>query len=177
MSTPARSSGRSGDDADEGRLDGDRAQVRVQAEPAAEREERLLRADRGARVRPLRAADRAEQDRVGLAAGGQVLVADGDPERVDRGAADDVLRPVDREPEPRAGRIDDPPRGRDDLRPDPVARDRRDPVRRHGAVGHGSVSPWRGDDERDRHPVDLGAVELVDRHEVALERGLDDVGR
>ena len=130
MSTPASSSGRSGDDADERRLDGDRAQVGVQAEPAAQREERLLRPDRGARVGPFRTADRAEQDRVGLAAGGHVLVADGDPERVDRGAADDVLRPVDREAEPRAGRIDDAPGRGHDLRPDPVARDRRDPVRR-----------------------------------------------
>ena len=75
--------------AGERRLDGHRPQVGEQAEPAAQREERLLRADRRARVGPLRAADRAEQDRVGRAAGGQVLVADGDPVRVDGGAADE----------------------------------------------------------------------------------------
>ena len=161
---------------DEGRLDGDRAQVGVQAEPAAQREERLLRPDRGARVGPLRTADRAEQDRVGLAAGRQVLVADGDPERIDRGAADDVLRPVDREAEPRRRRHRRraaPPRR-------PPARPRRPGSSRSG------TSSWRRRsrerlalarrDERDRDPVDLGAVELVDRHEVALERRLDDVG-
>ncbi len=48
-------------------------------------------------------------------------------------------------PKRAAGGIDDAPRGGDDLRPDAVARDRRDAVRRSiGAVGHGRVSPWRG---------------------------------
>ena len=126
MSTPGEQLGAERRGRRERRLDRDRTQVRVEAEPAAQREERLLGPDRGARIGPLRATDRAEEDRIGLAAGRDVLVADGDAERVDRDAADDVLRPVDREPEPVAGRIDDPPRSRDDLRPDAVARDRRD---------------------------------------------------
>ena len=56
---------------DERRMDADGPQVRVQAEPAAKREERLLRPDRRRRIGPLRAADGAQQDRVGLAARGR----------------------------------------------------------------------------------------------------------
>ena len=52
-----------------------------------------------------------------------------------------------------AGGIDDAPRRGDDLRPDPVARDRRDPVRRRGAVGHGRVSPWRGETNATETPL------------------------
>ena len=74
-----------------------------------------------------------------------------------------------------AGGVDDAPRGRDDLRPDAVARDRRDPVRREVALRHGRPSLGARRDERDRDAVDLGAVELVDRDEVGLERRLDDV--
>ena len=80
-------------------------------------------------------------------------------------------------PNRHAGRVDDAPRGRDDLGPDAVARDRRDPIGREAALRHGSVSPWRGATNATDDAVDLGAVELVDRHEVRLERGLDDVGR
>ena len=115
---------------DERRVDADRAQVGVQAEPAAQREERLLGPDRGRRIGPLRPTDRAEQDRVGRAAGGEVLVADRDAVGVDGGAADDVLGPVDVEAEPAARRVDDAPGGGHDLRPDAVARDRRDAVGR-----------------------------------------------
>ena len=82
------------------------------------------------RIRPLRAADRAEQDRVGTATGLDVLGPDRDAVRVDRDAAGQDLDPVDREAEPSPGRVDDPPRGVDDLGPDPVPRDRDDPVRR-----------------------------------------------
>jgi hypothetical protein len=136
----------------EGRLDGDRAQVRIQAESTAQREERLLRSDRGVRIRPRRTPDRTEQDGVGRTAGGEVLVADGDPERIDRGAADDVLRPVDHEPEPGAGDVDHAPSRSDDLRPDTVARDRCDAVR-HRRSGHGRVSPWRGDTNATETPL------------------------
>ena len=52
---------------DECRMDLDRSQVGEQPETAAQREERLLRPDRRRRIRPLRATDRAEQDRVGRA--------------------------------------------------------------------------------------------------------------
>ena len=69
-----------------------------------------------------------------------------------------------------------PPRGRHDLRPDAVARDRGDPV----VVGRSLTGGPRAG-AATRTPtltaVDLGAVELVDRHEVGLERRLDDVGR
>ena len=133
----------------QGRVDGHRPEVGEQAEAAAQGEERLLGSDRRARVGPFRAADGPEQDRVGLAAGGQVLVADGDPVRVDGGAADEVLRPVDAEAERLTGRVDDPARRRDDLRPDPVARDGRDAVSDPrggcGPVAHGVDSPLRGE--------------------------------
>ena len=58
---------------DERRLDGDRAQVGEQPEAAAQREQRLLRPDRGVGVVPLRPADRAEQHGVGVAARLDVL--------------------------------------------------------------------------------------------------------
>ena len=76
-----------------------------------------------------------------------------------------------------AGRVDDASRGGDDLRPDAVAGDRRDPVASPDAPSSWQRLALARRDERDRHAVDLGAVELVDRHEVGLERGLDDVGR
>ena len=147
MSTPASSSGRSGDEPTSVGWTLTGPKVGVQPEPAAQREQGLLGPDRRARVGPLRAADRAEQDRVGLAARGEVLVADRDPEGIDGGAADEVLRPVDPEPEARPGRVDDAPRGGDDLGPDPVAGDRRDAVARElagRALGHGIASPRRG---------------------------------
>ena len=126
------------------RMDADRAEVGVQAEPATQGEERLLRSDRGVRVGPLRAADSAQQDRVGGSAGVHVLGPDGDPVRVDGGAADEELRPRDVEPERGPCRVDHAPGGGHDLRPDPVAGDRRDPIAREAALRHGSVSPWRG---------------------------------
>ena len=84
----------------ERRVDRDRAQVGVQPEPAAQGEQRLLRADRRRRVGPLRTADGAEQDGVGRPARLDVLGSDGDAVGVDGDAAGEDLRPVDREPEP-----------------------------------------------------------------------------
>ena len=159
---------------DELGMDRDRPQVRVEAELAAEREQALLRADGRRRVVPLRAADRAEQDRVVLAGARDVLGPDRDAVRVDRVAAGRDVGPLDVEAERLPGRVEDraaPPR-RPRARPRP--RDRRDPI---GACGPPSrrlfQDPRR--DERHRDAVDLGAVELVDRDEVALERRLDDV--
>ena len=107
QSTPSSSSGLSGDASIELRVDGDRAQVREQAEAAAEGEQRLLRADRRVRVVPLRAADGAEQHGVGAAARLDVLGADGDAVGVDPRPADDELVPGEPEAERRARR----PRG------------------------------------------------------------------
>ena len=72
-----------------------------------------------------------------------VLGPDRDAVRVDRDAAGHDLRPVDREPEPLSGGIDDPPRGVDDLGPDPVARDGDDAVRGKATLRHGRPSPAR----------------------------------
>ena len=105
---------------DERRMDGDRAQVREQPEPAAQREERLLRADGRRRIGPLRAADRAEQDRVGRAARLDVLGPDRDAIGVDRGAAGEDARTSRRRTRTAPGGVDDAPRGLHDLRPDPV---------------------------------------------------------
>ena len=82
--------------------DGDRAQVGEQAQAAAEGEQRLLRADGRVGVVPLRAADRAQEHRVGVAAGLDVLGADRDAVRVDPRPADDQLLPREPEPEPPA---------------------------------------------------------------------------
>ena len=182
-STPASSSGRSGDGGDERRVDADRAQVGEQAEPAAQREQRLLRADRRRRVVPRRAADGAEQDRVGRAAGGDVLVADRrrrtrrSRRRRRRCSVQSIAKP-----NRVAGRVEDAPGGGDDLRPDAVARDRRRSGTRQVARSAPSRSrqaarAWRGETKATVDAVDLGAVELVDRHEVGLERRLDDVRR
>ena len=124
MSTPASSSGRSGDDGDERRMDRHRAEVGVEAEAAAQREERLLRADRRLRVvpasvrRPRRGGSRPPRRRRV-----DVLGPDRDAVGVDRRPADEVLRPFHAEAERRAGRLDDPARRVDDLRPDPVTGD------------------------------------------------------
>ena len=75
--------------------------------------------------------------------------------------------------------LEDRDRAGDDLGADAVARDQRDPVRvsraRHPAASV-TGGPRRCAARR-RHldAVDLGAVELVGRHEVRLERRLDDV--
>ncbi len=130
----------------EGRVDGDRAQVGEEAEAAAQGEERLLGADGGRRVVPLRAADGAQQDRVARGARGEVLVADGDAVRVDRRAAHDQVRPVDLEAEARAGGVEHALRRGDDVRADAVARDRDEAVpgaRQAALRGHGRRSAGR----------------------------------
>ena len=125
-STPSRSSGRSGDDATSAGWTVTGRRFANRPEPAAQREQRLLRPDRGRRIGPLRPADGAEQDRIGRAARLDVLGPDRDAVRVDGDAPGEDLGPVDREPEPPPGRVDDPAGGLDDLGPDPVARDRGD---------------------------------------------------
>ena len=155
---------------DEAGMDRHRPQVGEQLQLAPEREQALLRADGRGRVVPPRPADRAQQDRVALAGPGHVLRPDRHAVRVDRVAAGGDVRPGDVEAERLARDVEHAPRGARDLRSDAVTRDRRDPVLSSRGLFH---DPWR--DERDRDAVDLGAVELVDRHEVALERCLDDV--
>ncbi len=131
------------------------------------------------RVVPRRAADGAEQHRVRGAAGGQVLVADRDAVGVDRGAAGDVLGPGELETEARARRR----RGRGAPAATTSGRPRRrgswrSGRRALGAAAHGgrSGAPGaRGTTNATLDAVDLGAVQLVDGHEVRLERRLDDV--
>ena len=96
-STPRRSVGRSGEAVDQRRLDGHRPQVGVQAEAAAQREERLLGTDGGRRIVPLGAADGAQVDGIGGGADGQVLVADRDAVVVDGPSTDHQLAPLDGE--------------------------------------------------------------------------------
>ena len=99
-------------------------------------------------------ADGAEQDRVGGATGFDVLRSDRDAVRVDGDAAGEDLGPLDREAEPSPGRVDDPPGSVDHLGPDPVSRDRGDPVgkatARHGRPSLGALAR-----ERDVDAVDL----------------------
>ena len=74
----------------------DRAQVGVEAEALAKAEQALLGARRvGIGAVPLRAADGAEQDGVGAAAGVEDLVGERRAELVDGGAADRVLLVVE----------------------------------------------------------------------------------
>ena len=114
----------------ERRVDGDRPQVRVQPEPAAQREQGLLRADPRVRVVPARTADGAKEDRVGRPAALHVLGQDGQPVGVDGRAAGEHVRPVEPEPEGLARRVEDGPGMTDHLRPDPVAGDGDEPVER-----------------------------------------------
>ena len=103
--------------ADQRRARPHRAQVGVQAHPLAQAEQALLGARRvGVGRVPFRAADGAEQDRVGGAAGVEDLVGEGDAVRVDRGAADQALVELEL-----AERLEQPPGGGDDLGADPVA--------------------------------------------------------
>ena len=86
----------------------------------------------------------AEEHGVGVAARLDVLGPDRHPVGVDGDPADDQLHPVEREPERAAGGLEHPDGARDDLRPDAVARDQRDPVAEPGlAIGHGSSSAVR----------------------------------
>jgi hypothetical protein len=115
---------------DERPVDRDRPEVREQSEPAAKREQRLLRTDRRVRVGPGGPTHRAEEDRVRPGAHGNVLVADGGAIRVDRGTADRQLVPPEGEPGPLGDRLEHGARGADHLRSDAVARDHRDVERR-----------------------------------------------
>ena len=78
--------------ADQGRAGPDRAQVGVEAHPLAQAEQALLGARRvGVGGVPFRAADGAEQDRVGGPAGVEHLVGEGGAVLVDRAAAHQPL--------------------------------------------------------------------------------------
>ncbi len=137
----------------ERRVDAHRAEVGEQPEAAAQGEERLFGANGRFRVVPFRPTHRAEEDRVAVGAGGQVLGPDGDAVGVDRGPADDDVMPPDGKSEARPGRGQDAFRRGDDVRPDAVARDRDQPVAGKVALpGHGrrSDGPSAGSDARSR---------------------------
>ena len=150
-------------------LGDDRAQVREEPERLAEREEPLLGADGRGRVVPLRSTDRPQEDRIRLAADGQVLVADRRPyasmATPPTSTSDQSIVKPKRSPAAARTRWV----AVDDLGPDAVAGDGDDPVRSSRLLGSRS---------------DLGAVrvgrvpqELLERGEIGLERGLDDVRR
>ena len=130
---------------DERRARADRPEVGEEAEALAQAEEALLRAGlvRVGRV-PLRAADRPEQDGVGLAALLEDVVGERDPVLVDRRAADEVLLVGEV-----ADGVEDLDGGRDDLGADPVAGQERDVAGGAHAVG-GDVEADVVDDERPR---------------------------
>ena len=71
-------------------MNGDRAQVGKQAQRFANGEQSLLGAHLCIRVRPLRTADRAEQDGICVSACREARVGQCRLRRVDRGAADQV---------------------------------------------------------------------------------------
>jgi hypothetical protein len=104
-----------------------RPQVRVQPEALAQSEQPLLGA-RGAGIGgvPPRPADGAQEHRVRFPTRVEHLIRQRRPVRVYRGAADGVLSEV----EVRDG-IQEPPRGRDDLGSDAVAREQHDSLGGH----------------------------------------------
>ena len=165
QSTPSSSSGLSGDAAMSWRWTVIGRRLANSPRPPAEREQCLLRADRGVRVVPLRAADGAEQHGVGLAARLHVLGPAGDAVRVDPRPADDELGPV----EARTRTAAPPPRGPRRRRRSPRARPRRPGSARPGSWSSRKILGGPAAHERDRDPVDLRAVELVGRDEVGLE--------
>ena len=137
----------------------DRPQVRVQPEAAAQREQRLLRADRARTGRPTSARRPRRAGSASAAPHGlDVLGPDRHAVGVDRGAAgEDAPTTSTAKPNARAGGVEDAPRGRDDLRPDPVARDRRDPVRRVDAP----APPSRELLGRPRAPTNATSTPLI----------------
>ena len=149
MSAPARTSGRSGDAASSAACARHRTQVREQLERRSQAEQRVLRARGCRRVIPSRAADRAEQDRIGGAAGVQGFVRQRLAGGIDRRTTDLALVPAHLEPEPGPGGIDAASRHVADLGPDPVAGQVGDAVLPHGwlPAGVGTGSPparrWR----------------------------------
>ena len=103
--------------ADQGRAGPHRAQVGVEAHSLAQAEQALLGARRvGVGGVPFRAADGAEQDRVGGLAGVEDLVGEGGAVRVDRAAAHQALVVGEL-----AEGVEQLAGGGDDLGADPVA--------------------------------------------------------
>ena len=101
---------------DQGRARPHRAQVGVEAHSLAQAKQALLGARRvGVGGVPFGAADGAEQDRVGGAAGRQHLVGEGDAVGVDRDAAEQPLVELELAQGPQQL-----PRGSNDFRADPV---------------------------------------------------------
>ena len=116
-SVPAIRSSRSGLAPTRAGLGPHRAQVGEQAHPLAQAEQALLGARRvGVGRVPFRPADRAEQDRVGGAAGVEDLVGEGGAVLVDRDPADQALVELEL-----AERLEQGAGGADDLGADPVA--------------------------------------------------------
>ena len=104
----------------ERRVNGYRSQIGEQPQPAAQREQGLLRSDLRVRVVPAGATDRAEEDGIGAATDLDVLGPDRDTERVDGRPAGRDFGPVGREPEPLADRVEHRASCSKDLRPDSV---------------------------------------------------------
>ena len=151
---------------DERGLRRDRPQVREQPEALAQAQERLLGTHAGGGRVPPGTADRAEEHRVGRLAQGQVLVTQGHPVRVDGRTAHDDRRPIHGEAGIDADRVHHLASRGDHLGTDAVPRDGDDAPRARswgGCLGCGG----------DR----LLGEELLERMDVCLERGLDDVGR
>ena len=168
--------------ADELGEDGDRPQVRVQAQAAAQREEGLLRAHGGVRVVPLRPADRTQEHGIGGTAGLDVLGPAGDAVRIDAGAAHDEAVPLEAEAEAAAGGLEDAHRALDDLGADAVARDQRDPVRRPCRVRPGAATLRHGRSSTSRLPTNATSTPLISAPcsllaatRYASRRRLDDV--
>src|SRR5258706_410073 len=109
----------------------------------------MLRPDGGGRVGPFRPADGTKQDRVGPGEDVDVFWPDRHAVTVDRVAAGGDLDPVDGEPERSTGRVHHGDRRGDDLGPDPVAGDQRDPVLR---LRHGN-STVRGEAKATSTPL------------------------
>jgi hypothetical protein len=123
----------------EGRQRRDGAQVGEQLEAAAQREQRLLRANLGVGVVPARPADGAEEHGVARPDRLEVLGPEGRAIGVDGRPAGDHVQPIDREPVARRDGVEHPAPGRHHLGAHPVAPDRRDPVACHRRYGSSVV--------------------------------------
>src|SRR3990170_2967778 len=148
------------------RLDGHRAEIGEQLQPAAQGEERLRGTDGGFRVAPFRPADGTQEDRIGPGADRQVFVADGHPVGIDGPTANHDLAPLYGEPEALADGVEDAPAGGDDLRPDAIAGDDRDAVGRRGGRGHARTSRTtasRSLFSAERYPSSEASMMFVER--------------
>src|SRR2546422_432779 len=114
-----------------------RPQVRVEVELLPEGEEPTLGALLVSDVVPLGAADRAEEDRVGLPAQLERARRQWATGRVDRRAADERRLELEADPGALADCLEDADGLGRHLLPDPVAREDRDPVRGHQARSQG----------------------------------------